>query len=190
MNGATITSSGPVFTLADPNWKVAGTGDYDGDGKVDLLWRNDVTGENHLWFMNGTALSSSGALFTLSDLAWNVAGTGDYDGNGKADIVWRNSTTGEVYVWLMNGTTIASDGSTFILADPNWQIVPSNPPAGQFFRAAPTNDGGEMNYTVSRRDKPKLATGRDHRWWRRSNHAAPRATTPTPGEMTWTVKGR
>ena len=64
MNGATITSSGAVFTLADPNWKVAGTGDYDGDGKSDLLWRNDVTGENYLWFMNGTRLVLSGALLS------------------------------------------------------------------------------------------------------------------------------
>ena len=23
-------------------WKVAGTGDYDGDGKADIVWRNSI----------------------------------------------------------------------------------------------------------------------------------------------------
>ena len=30
-------------TLADLNWKVAGTGDFDGDGKSDIYWRNTST---------------------------------------------------------------------------------------------------------------------------------------------------
>ena len=178
-----------MFTLADPNWKVAGTGDYDGDGKSDLLWRNDVTGENYLWFMNGTALASSGALLTLSDLNWKVAGTGDYDGNATADIVWRNSSTGEVYVWLMNGTTIASHGSTFILADPNWEIVPSNPPAGQAFAPTSSSDPGVMTFTVSTKGKPKLTAGHTHLWWHRVKGSGPRITSPTGPGMTWSVGG-
>ena len=130
MDGTTLASHGSVFTLGDPNWQLAGTGDYDGNGKDDLLWRNSSTGENYLWFMNGTSLGSSGATLTLADQAWKVSGTGDYDGNAKADIAWRNASTGEVYVWLMDGTTLASHGSTFVLADPDWQIVPSQPAGG------------------------------------------------------------
>lgn len=37
MNGAAISSSGAVFTLADPNWKVAGTGDYYGNDRADIV---------------------------------------------------------------------------------------------------------------------------------------------------------
>ena len=36
-------------TLADLNWKVAGTGDFDGDGKSDICWRNTSTGQNYIW---------------------------------------------------------------------------------------------------------------------------------------------
>ena len=32
--------------MADLNWQVAGTGDFDGDGKSDIFWRNTSTGEN------------------------------------------------------------------------------------------------------------------------------------------------
>ena len=36
-------------TVADLNWKVAGTGDFNGDGKSDICWRNSSTGENAIW---------------------------------------------------------------------------------------------------------------------------------------------
>ena len=189
MDGAAITSSGSVFTLADPNWQVAGTGDFNGNGRSDLLWRNSVTGEVYVWFMNGTAIASSASVFTLADQAWQIAGTGDYDGNDKADIVWRNASTGEVYVWLMDGATIASHGSTFVLSDLDWQIVPSNPPAGQLFAPAVGGSTQTMTYTTSVRGAPALKEpARIHRWWQRAKGQGPRTSTPTPGEMTWTVK--
>jgi len=37
----------------DPNWLMAGTGDFDGDGQADILWQNAVTGQRALWLMNG-----------------------------------------------------------------------------------------------------------------------------------------
>ena len=33
MDGTTLASHGSVFTLADPNWKLVGTGDFDGDAQ-------------------------------------------------------------------------------------------------------------------------------------------------------------
>ena len=93
MNGTTIASHGSAATLADPNWKIVGSGDYDGDGKSDVLWRNAVTGDDYLWFMNGTSLASAAAVASVADLNWKIAGSGDYNGDGKADILWRNSTT-------------------------------------------------------------------------------------------------
>ena len=35
-----------------------GPGDFDGDGSLDIFWRNGATGGNIIWFMNGTNLSS------------------------------------------------------------------------------------------------------------------------------------
>ncbi len=187
MDGTSLVSHGAVFTLGDANWQVQGTGDYDGNGKDDLLWRNEVTGENYLWFMNGTSLASSGPIQSLADLAWKVGGTGDYDGNGKADIAWRNASTGQVYVWLMDGTSLVSHGATFTLADPNWQIVPTNPPAGALFRVASSSETG-LTYTVSRRGAPKLSAAHDSgRWWHKTKAAGPRTRPPTAQEMTWTV---
>jgi hypothetical protein len=45
----------PVLTF------LALTGDFNGDGKSDLLWRDNL-GNTSIWFMNGTTVSSTGAL--------------------------------------------------------------------------------------------------------------------------------
>ena len=39
----------PVTRVSDPAWQVAGTGDFDGDGHADILWRNAGTGANAVW---------------------------------------------------------------------------------------------------------------------------------------------
>ena len=126
MNGtAILASEGYVRTVADLNWKVAGIGDFDGDGKADILWRNSSTGQNYVYLMNGTIIKpGEGYLRTVADPAWQVKGVGDFDGDGKADIVWRNSTSGQNYLYPMDGTTIKpTEGSLRTIADLNWQIV-------------------------------------------------------------------
>src|SRR5439155_355201 len=124
MNGTRILSSeGYLRTVGDPNWKVAGIGDFDGDGKADILWRNAVTGENYIWLMNGLSTASQGSdNFVVPASGWKVQGIGDFDGDGKADLLWRNTSTGENYIYLMNGLTIASQGSINAVGDQAWQV--------------------------------------------------------------------
>lgn len=83
-------------------------GDFDGDGRDDLLWRNS-TGAVTIWLMNGRQAIGGGLLGTV-DPTWQPLGTADYNGDGRADILWR-STSGEVGLWLMNGTRIIGGGS-------------------------------------------------------------------------------
>jgi hypothetical protein len=42
-----------------PNWVIGGTGDFNGDGQVDIVWQNDVTDERLVWLMNGTDLAGT-----------------------------------------------------------------------------------------------------------------------------------
>src|SRR6266404_4279997 len=75
MNGATMISSGVFMaTVADLNWTIVGSGDYNGDGQADILWRNKSNGQNSIWLMNGASISSSVFMATVSDLNWTVAG--------------------------------------------------------------------------------------------------------------------
>src|SRR5438477_377444 len=122
MNGLTIASQGSI-NVVDPTsgWQVQGIGDFDGDGRADILWRNLSTGENYIYLMNGWTIAAQGLVNAVGDQAWQVKGIGDFDGDGRADILWRNSSTGENYIWLMNGLSTASQGSVNFV-DPAWQV--------------------------------------------------------------------
>jgi hypothetical protein len=78
-------------------------GDFNGDGKADILWQH-TSGARAIWLMNGTTYGSSANLGTVA-ISWNIAGASDFNGDGKADILWQNSSTGQRLVWIMNGTT-------------------------------------------------------------------------------------
>ena len=81
---------------------MVGTGDFNGDGKSDIVWR-DTSGNTAIWLMNGAAVLSAGGLGNVPT-TWSIALTGDYDGDGKSDLLWRD-TSGNTAIWFMNGTT-------------------------------------------------------------------------------------
>jgi len=106
-------------TILDPQ----GGGDFNGDGKPDLLWRNQATGDNLVWFMNGTTLAGGAVLTSVTDTSWNIVGTADFNADGKTDILWRNQASGDNLVWFMNGTTLAGGAVLTAISDTNWRIV-------------------------------------------------------------------
>ncbi len=122
MSGTNFVAELPISFSNDTNWKIQGTGDFDGDGQSDVLWRNYATGENATWLMNGNAIKSVAFLSPVTDLDWTIRGVGDFNGDGKVDIVWRKPTDGSNAIWLMNGTTLLSGIYTTSVSDPNWQI--------------------------------------------------------------------
>jgi hypothetical protein len=106
MNGGSILSSVGGWTLPD-GWVLQGTGDFNGDGKKDLLWRQTATGIISIWLMNGASIVSIGGNYS-APTDWLVRGCGDFNGDGKADILWQQSGTGAGSVWMMNGTSVLS----------------------------------------------------------------------------------
>ncbi len=114
----------PYAALRDLS-SVAPLCDFDRNGNVDILWRNNNTGDNVVWLMSGTNIIQGVSLAPVPpDSGWNVVGTGDFDRNGNVDILWRNSSTGENFVWLMSGTTIIQGVSlASVPPDSGWTIV-------------------------------------------------------------------
>ncbi len=124
MSGTTHVGNGWIISMGDQSWKMVGIGDFNGDKKPDILWRNSTTGENVVWYMDGSTLTGSVWLDPIADQSWVVAGTGDFNNDGRPDILWRNTAgAGENVVWLMNGIT--RTGSVWLtpLADQNWKVA-------------------------------------------------------------------
>jgi hypothetical protein len=83
--------------------------DFNGDGKSDIVFENDI-GTRWLFNMNGVALQTATALPNAAP-GWVLSGMGDFDGNGTADMLWQNSADPTQYwVYLMNGPTIIGGG--------------------------------------------------------------------------------
>ncbi|MBD2079753.1 FG-GAP-like repeat-containing protein [Leptolyngbya sp. FACHB-17] len=98
--------------------------DFDGNGGVDLPWRNVATTESAIWLINGTQVSATG-LTTTAGPNWEIVSTRDFNADGRTDLLWRNGVTGENAIWLMNGTAIGQAVFITPQADLNWEIVGS-----------------------------------------------------------------
>jgi hypothetical protein len=115
-------------SLANTRWQIRALADFDGDGKVDILWHHQATGELYAWFLDGTA-TTGGSYLTpdrFADTAWRIVMAADFSGDGRPDLLWHNQATGHLYVWYLDAMAVA--GGSFLtpdrFADTNWRIVP------------------------------------------------------------------
>jgi hypothetical protein len=172
MNSNSLGSS-QTFSVSDPNWQVKGTGDFDGDGQADYVWRNSATGQNIVWFMSNNAYRTYQFLPAANDPTWNIVGVGDFDGDGKSDLLWRNSVTGDNSFWFMDGVALKSS-AMLTSVHPSFSVGG----IGDF-----DNDGKLdilwRNYT----------NGQNFLWFMNGTSYASFATLPTATDVSWKMVG-
>jgi hypothetical protein len=131
MNGTNVTGSGLISQQPGSlKWDVVGTGDFNGDGDADILFRYDnkansadpLNGLTYIDFMNGANVASGAPTQWQIDESWQVASIGDYTGDGKSDILFQQASTGDTYLWTMNGANVASGAFTSQQAGTGWTV--------------------------------------------------------------------
>jgi hypothetical protein len=97
MEGA-VAVADPQFGLIDPNWKIEGTGDFNGDRMGDILWRH-TNGQVAIWYMDaGNRLGEGYPGGQDVGQFWKIQDTADFDGDGRSDILWRDAN-GQLAIW-------------------------------------------------------------------------------------------
>jgi uncharacterized repeat protein (TIGR01451 family) len=142
LNGTTGIGGGTISNNAfGAGWNVAGAGDFNGDGKADLVWRRASDGLTEIQFLNGNTAVGGGAIANNAfDASWNVAGVGDFNGDGMADLVWRRASDGLIGVQFMNGNTAIGGG--IMGADPDVHVSQMVQAMSSFSPDPPPLSGG------------------------------------------------
>jgi hypothetical protein len=71
--GRTILGTEAYLRTVELSWQIVGTGDFNGDGTTDILWRHASTGENYLYPMDGASIKASeGYVRSVADQNWQV----------------------------------------------------------------------------------------------------------------------
>jgi len=124
-NGGFVSNFANAFGQIDNSWQVAGTGDFNGDGRDDILWHSN-TGRVTNWLgqANGGFVSNFVNADGQAGTDWHIVGVGDFNGDGRDDILWRNDD-GSVTDWLAqpNGGFASNFANAFGQVDNTWQIV-------------------------------------------------------------------
>jgi hypothetical protein len=167
MNGLTVSSRGSV-PGAGTGWSVKAVGDFDGNGKSDIVSQH-TDGSVAICLMDG--ITGSCRYVLGGGTGWSVRILGDFEGNGKTDIVWQH-TDGSTLIWLMDGFTGSSDNLL-------------GPGTGWSVRTVGDFDGdGESDILWRHTD------GSDAIWLMNGVHGHPKGSGNLLGAGTgWSVKG-
>ena len=123
MNNTGNIAAGEFFlSVTETTFDIVGTGDFNGDGLSEVLWRDSATGLNAIWYMSGSTVSSGDFLPTIDDPDFEIICVADFNNDGNDDILWRHQTNGLTAIWFMNGSEIISGEFIPTVAN-NWKIV-------------------------------------------------------------------
>jgi hypothetical protein len=101
---------------------VLGTGDVNGDGMSDVVWR-DSSGNTSIWLMNGASILTAGGVGNIPT-TWSLVQTGDYNGDGTSDLLWRDAS-GNTAIWFMNGVAASSFAGLGVISTA-WAVQSTN----------------------------------------------------------------
>ena len=94
-----------IVGQARTDWTIVGSGDYNGNGTDDLLFRQAGTGSVGYWNIVDGVNTGFVPLIWETSSAWSIVKTqgADFNGDGRDDILWRNAN-GDLGIYRMTGS--------------------------------------------------------------------------------------
>lgn len=115
-----VTGQVDVGPSVPPEWNLADTGDYDGDGDADLLWRDRRDGGLVFWLLDrGAFVEQLEQPGQAGDVGYTVVASHDFVLGGGEEVAMQHITTGRVVI-VRPGIA-----DRIVFADPGsqWDVV-------------------------------------------------------------------
>jgi hypothetical protein len=96
-----------IGTQDDLALQPAAYADVDGDGMVDVLWRDPESGANELWLLHDMTFTE--VALPARDPAFEVAALRDFGADGRADLLWHDPATGQSTLWWLDGSGVQGE---------------------------------------------------------------------------------
>jgi RHS repeat-associated protein len=123
MTGKNIDFDAHVGVLENGLWKLTGIADFNGDGRMDLLFMHP-DGRVGIWWMEGSTIFLGRMIAQVNPASGaEIQRVGDFTGDGRADIVWREKPSGYLWLWEIpyDRTPVESRFDQRV-TDNQWQI--------------------------------------------------------------------
>ena len=143
MDGGRVSGRVPVVAEngtpehSAPPWSIVRVGDFNRDGRADILWLNTSDRTMQIWMMNGGRVASRVTVTAENSTPehslppWSIVGNGVESGNRNPSILWHNSASGEIQLWFMDGhkvrtraTVLGEEGNAAHIGPP-WSVAAS-----------------------------------------------------------------
>jgi hypothetical protein len=99
-----ITSTQNYPTVPHGWQLISPNGDFNRDGKPDMLLFNPVTRQTAIWFLNGSAQFAGGVYGPTLPSGWSVDQLADFNADGNPDyLLSLNRTTA---LWFLKGNIL------------------------------------------------------------------------------------
>jgi hypothetical protein len=116
LDGATVAKE-QGGTVLPPGFAPLATGDFNGDGRVDVFSTDGAEVRLSLARPDG-GFAASVRVADRPESKWSFGGLGDLDADSRVDVLWFDTEKKEIYAWLMSGAEIVGGkgGNAFLQA--------------------------------------------------------------------------
>lgn len=120
MNGPGVGTTRTVSARAGAGYRVVANGDFNADGRADLVWTSDA---RDLWLWSSGGVQFVTEYIGTYPAGWSIVGAGDVNGDLRADLFWHHPSSGQFAYWLMNRTTVVSTRTVAARASSAYRVA-------------------------------------------------------------------